>query len=372
MWNKFVIFCFYVFFRLWARLFPARPVDLSKLRLERILVFSAAGIGDTLTDSVAIGALKESHPLADIKVVTHARRAMLVEHNPCAGSVVRYRKSLVHFFWLVKKLRDFHPDAIVMLRGNDPDLWPMAYLVNRNAIVSCPVMTRFKFLISHPVEVPDWDRTHGVEQTLQIVRPLGAETENKKLIYAVKEWEANAVFEKVKKMGLDLRQAVVFQLGGGWRSMWRDWPSAYYAELGNLLLQNFDVGLVLTGGPEHEEKARFVIDALPQRPVVSMIGRMSLTEVAAVLTWCPILVSTDTGVMHIGFAVCRSVLALIHCNNPASRVGPYGYGDQHLMAQVEPPSGEPASTSVSMSLLTPATVWPKLQELCERNGLVKR
>jgi ADP-heptose:LPS heptosyltransferase len=372
MWNKFVIFCFYVFFRLWSRLFPARPVNLSQIKRERILVFSAAGIGDTLTDSVAIGALKESNPLAKIIVVTHTRRAMLVEHNPCAGSIVHYRKSLYHFFKLVKKLRALHPDVIVMLRGNDPDLWPLAYMVNRNAIVSCPVMTRFKFLISHPVEIPEWDQIHGVEQTLRIVRALGAETQNKKLIYAVKEWEANAVFEKAGQMGIDLRQTVVFQLGGGWRSTWRDWPAIYYAELAKLLIQNYDVSLVLTGGPEHEEKARFIIDSIGQGRVVSVIGKMSLAEVAAMLSWCPVLVSTDTGIMHIGFAVCGGVLALIHCNNPASRVGPYDYGHQHLVAQLEPPPGEPVSTAVSMSLLTPATVWPMLRELCERGGLVGR
>jgi ADP-heptose:LPS heptosyltransferase len=131
------------------------------------------------------------------------------------------------------------------------------------------------------------------------------------------------------------------------------------------------VNLILTGGPEHEVKARMIIDSVPQR-VYSMIGKLNLTEVAAMLSWCPILVSTDTGIMHIGFAVCRNVLALIHCNNPASRVGPYDFGDRHLVAQLEPAPGEPVSTWVSMSLLTPAVVWPKLKELCDRNGLVAR
>jgi ADP-heptose:LPS heptosyltransferase len=172
-------------------------------------------------------------------------------------------------------------------------------------------------------------------------------------------------------MGLDLRQTVVFQLGGGQRSMWRDWPAEYYAELARLLLTNYKVGLALTGGPEHVEKAKVVQAAAPF-PVVSLIGKFGLSEVAALLSWTPILVSTDTGIMHIGFAVCRNVLALIHCNNPASRVGPFGYGDQHVVAQLEPPPGVPVSTEVSMSLLTPEMVWPKLRELCERNGLVRR
>jgi ADP-heptose:LPS heptosyltransferase len=371
MWNKLVIFCFYSVFRAWSMLCPARPVNLKQLKLERILVFSAAGIGDTLTDSVAIGAIKECYPLARVTVLTHARRAILVEHNPMADSVVYYRKSLPTFFRLVRKLRRFDPDVIVMLRGNDPDLWPLAWLVNRNAVVSCPVMTRFKFLISHPVELPEWDRTHGVEQTLDIVRAIGADTIDRRMIYEVKDWEANAAFEKARELGLDLRQTVVFQLGGGQRSAWRDWPAEHYAELAKLLLSHYKVGLALTGGREHLEKARQVEAAVPY-PVVNLIGKFGLSEVAAALSWTPILVSTDTGIMHIGFAVCRNVLALIHCNNPASRVGPYGYGDQHLIAQLEPPPGTPVSTGVSMALLTPGMVWPKLRELCERNGLVRR
>ena len=371
MWNKFVIACFYHFFQIWARLFPARPIALKRAVFKKILVFSAAGIGDTLTDSVAIGAIKGTFPLARVAVVVHARRAVLIEHNPMVDEIFRYRKSPFCFFSLLGKLRRFHPDVIVMLRGNDPDLWPLAYLVNRDAIVSCPVMTRFKFLISHPVELPDWDRTHGVEQTLEIARVLGAHTEDKRLIYRVTDAEAEAVFEKCRGMGLDLRRTVVFQLGGGLRSLWRDWPAAYYAELGNRLLSRYEAQLALTGGPEHRPKEREVTAAMSQ-PAFSMIDRLNLSEVAAMLTWAPILVSTDTGVMHIGFAVCRNVLALIHCNNPISRVGPYGYGDQHQVAQLEPPPGTPVSTSVSMSLLTPDQVWPKLEQLCERNGFKRR
>jgi ADP-heptose:LPS heptosyltransferase len=57
-------------------------------------------------------------------------------------------------------------------------------------------------------------------------------------------------------------------------------------------------------------------------------GRLSLPETAALLTRCRILVTTDTGVMHLGFAVRVPTLALLHPYN-AHRVGPHGYGGLH-------------------------------------------
>lgn len=358
-------------FRLLARRWPARPAELKGRPLSRILVFSAAGIGDTLTDSVAIRALKESFPQAEITVVTHRRRAILVQHNPFADRVVLYHKSLLRFIALAFQLRRERPDVVVMLRGNDPDLWPLAWLVNRHAVVSCPIMTRFKFLISHPVDIPAWDQTHGVEQTLEIVRRLGADTDRRQLVYRVRDGEIAAIREKMSRWGNCDKPWVVFQVGGGRRSAWRDWPAISYAELGHRLLETYDAELVLLGGPDLRPKAAAVHASLPRKSL-NLAGQLSLAESAALLAQSKILVSTDTGLMHLGFAVGIDTLALIHCNNPASRVGPYEYGDRHRVIQMEPPAGMAPSKAVDMARLTPEQVWTELKALCKRNGFGKR
>lgn len=370
MINPLISRIFRVVFHALARCRPATPAELSGREFRTILVFSAAGIGDTLTDSVAIRALKESHPKARVVVVTHRRRAALAMHNPFADEVRLYHKSLFRFFTLVRELRAVRPDVIVMLRGNDPDLWPMAYLVNRHAVVSCPVMTRFRFLISHPVEIPAWDATHGVEQTLEIVRRVGADTSDRRLVYVVRDEEREALRPKLRDLGVTDKPMVVFQVGGGRRSAWRDWPVGHYVKLGEKLLAACDVQLVLLGGPDLCDKAGEIAARLPPE-VRNLVGRLSLPEAAALLSLAKILVSTDTGIMHLGFAVGVDTLALIHCNNPASRVGPYGYGDKNPVAQLEPPPGVKADKNVAMALLTPEIVWPLLEKLASRHGLVR-
>lgn len=369
MFNRLVLLIYLTVFRALTQIWKPAPRKPKANALKTILVFSAAGIGDTLTDSVALRALKETFPKARVIVVTHRRRAALVRHNPYADETVLYHKSFWRFFQLVRRLRRKKPDVILMLRGNDPDLWPLAYLVNRHTVVSWPGMTRFGFLISFPVDIPDWDRLHGVEQTLRIVAVLGASVKDKRLVYETREIERFQMRERLERHGLRPEDPkVVFQVGGGRRSSWRDWPVEHYVELGRELLRRTRARLVLTGGIEHYAKAARIQAELPAG-VVNFTGQVRLEEMAALLASAKILVSTDTGIMHLGFAVGVDTLALIHCNNPAERVGPYGYAGRHLIAQLEPPKGVPASTEVPMSRLRPADVWPKLEELCQRHFL---
>lgn len=369
--QRFLFYLYFFVFRILAHIRPSSPIQLKGLSFQRILIFSAAGIGDTLTDSVAIRALKEIFPQAKLTVVTHRRRATLVQHNPFVDEVILYHKSLIRFITLAMELRQRKPEVIVMLRGNDPDLWPMAYLVNRHAIVSCPIMTRFKFLISHPVQVAAWDQTHGVEQTLEIVRSIGADTKDRRLVYQVREDECDPLQKKLLRHGLTEKPRIIFQVGGGKRSAWRDWPVEYFIELARKLLTTYEVQLVLLGGKDLCTKAEALHAALPSE-VMNLVGKLSLSESAALLSFSKILVSTDTGIMHLGFAVGIDTLALIHCHNPASRVGPYSYGEKHQVVQLEPPPGIPVSKEVRMTLLTPERVWTELEILCERHRLPKK
>jgi len=369
--NRFLFNLFFAVFRILSLLRPSKPRDLSKRNFQNILVFSAAGIGDALTDSVAVRALKETFPKARLIVVTHRRRSAIVRHNPFADEVVLYHKSFARFVTLARELRKRRPEVVVMLRGNDPDLWPLAWLVNRNAIVSCPIMTHFKFLISHPVSIPDWDRIHGVEQTLEIVRSLGADTQDRRLVYQVRDVERAQIRDKLIHRGVQGKSMIAFQLGGGWRSIWRDWPVEHFIKLAKTLLAEFKVQLILLGGPDLIARAVAISAALPPE-VVNLAGKLTLAEAAALLTEARILVSTDTGIMHLGFAVGIDTLALIHCNNPASRVGPYGYKDKNIAIELKPPNGVEPSKEVDMGLLTPDQVWPKLQLLCQRNRIARR
>jgi ADP-heptose:LPS heptosyltransferase len=100
-----------------------------------------------------------------------------------------------------------------------------------------------------------------------------------------------------------------------------------------------------------------------EKPYHDMVGKLSLAESAALLASAHALVSTDTGIMHLGFAVGTRVVAIIHCNNPANRVGPYGYGARHRVVQLARPAHYQAPGDASMGDISAENVFQKLTEV---------
>jgi len=363
MWNRFVFLIFKTVFGILAKVRSPKFDQLPKCP-SRILIFSTAGIGDSLTDSVAIKALKETYPTSYITVVTHRNRRIVHDHNPYINQVIPHNKSPLTFLKTWSSIKSFNPDLVVILRSNDPDIWPLAYLANRSAIVSSPRMTKFDFLISHPVPIPNWDNLHGVEQTLEIVRSCGADTCDRKLVYTVNTHELISA-EKKFHGWIHNKPLLILQLGGGKRAKWRDWPAERFIELINLLKSEDTFTLVLTGGMDQSQKA---LEITTQTNAIAhnLAGRVSLAETAALLKKSFALVSTDTGVMHLGFAVGTNVIALIHGNNPAHRVGPYDYAHKHQVIQVDAQYNSSSNNKASMSAITPQMVLEKIHLLTAR------
>jgi ADP-heptose:LPS heptosyltransferase len=341
----------------------ARPFSLGEA--PRILAFTCAGIGDTLTDSVVFKALKEKWPQSTLAAVVHRRRQFLVNHNPFVDKMFLLQKGPIAFWRLHQRLKKAGPwDAILHLRGNDPEPRCQSWLLDPNITVSTPNMTKMGHLCGHHVVQPDWDETHGVEQTLRLARYLGAETAEPHLVYQVRPEEKMPLENKLdslwKESSFDpLKPRIVFQIGGGRRAAWRDWPAERYAGLIQNLASKLTAEFILLAGPESvlEKKAVDIINMTQPITVRNAVGRLNLAESAALLASSKILVSTDTGIMHLGFAVGTRVVALIHYRNPSSRVGPYGYGDRHRVHQLAPgSSGMEAITSEEVSCSV-QTIW---------------
>jgi ADP-heptose:LPS heptosyltransferase len=225
-------------------------------------------------------------------------------------------------------------------------------------------MTQLSFLCGHQVEQPDWDQTHGVEQTLRMARYLKAETKKPHLVYQVRSEEKDKLEQhpliKVIRPGC----RIVLQVGGGRRASWRDWPVQRWAELVHLILERLDAEIILLGGKDQIEKSHEIQKLLSPRSLYhNLVGQLTLSESAALLASARAVVSTDTGIMHLAFAVGTRVVALIHCNNPATRVGPYGYGNRHRIVQLPRPEGYRSPSDANMADLTAERVFENLKEV---------
>ena len=130
----------------------------------------------------------------------------------------------------------------------------------------------------------------------------------------------------LREAGVD-RPFIVLHPGANWAH--KQWPLERFAQLGERFARAGTHAVALTGSPEDAGWIRAIGQHMRARPVV-LAGRTSLRQLAACLERASLVVSNDTGVLHIACALKRPVVALYGPTSPA----------------ITGPLGDPASTVV--------------------------
>src|SRR5438477_3859532 len=328
MWNKFVEIAIFRSCKLLARLFPPQPKALPR-QARLILVFSTTGLGDGLFDSAAIRSLKLGHPAAKLIVCAHRMRQSVALHNPCVDEVVPFGKSPLRQLRLFWRFRRNRPDLVVVLHVNE-EVYPLAYwIVLDSTFTYAYLYERFAFLAAHPVKVED--ARHSIVMPLKVARYAGGSAVAPRMIYQVKAEESVAIRRRFADW-IDHPYAV-FQAGGGRIFFWRDWPVENYVTIIRWFSDHFPHKVILTGGVENLERANAMERACPG--VINLAGKTTLVETAALLQLTKMLLTTDTGILHLGFAIGCPVVCLLHDLCPAENLCPLDKSARYIALQLK-------------------------------------
>ncbi len=104
------------------------------------------------------------------------------------------------------------------------------------------------------------------------------------------------------------RFALLHPWPGGYLSHLREWPAERWAGLARRLAAS-GMGVAVGGGPSEAERAERLLEILPHGSI-SICGRYSLDELAAVSRLAAVVVSVNTGVMHLAAASGAAVVGL--------------------------------------------------------------
>ena len=107
----------------------------------------------------------------------------------------------------------------------------------------------------------------------------------------------------------------------------KQWPPARFAEVANGLIEQAGATIVLTGSPADRPLVDEVKRSLPASRVVDAAGDASLVDVAALLQCLDVLVTGDTGPMHLAAAAGTPIVAVFGPSDPA-RYAPSGPHDR--------------------------------------------
>ncbi|MBF0539780.1 MAG: glycosyltransferase family 9 protein [Nitrospirae bacterium] len=284
---------------------------LNKEDVKSIIVISSTAIGDTLMSTPAIKAVRVSYPTAHITALFSVRNMALFANNPDVDTVIPYYGGYKHFLRTIKALRRQKADVALILHGNEPQATPLAYLSGARFIVKLPSSPQYDFLLSNVSNNHDitQHQHHSIDVRLKVASLIGCTYNDRHMRLYVDDNDVLFIKQYLRRLGIGQESVLIgFQTGAV--NKHKIWPSSHFIALGRSLIQDDpNIRIVLTGSKKEQPRCRFIAGEIGQR-AISTAGEITLPQLAALVKELHLLLTNDTGTMHIAIALNTKTVSL--------------------------------------------------------------
>lgn len=287
--------------------------ELGTTAVGRILVLSNTAIGDTLMSLPALHSLRQAYPQAEICLLVNPPYQTLfsVLAPSLVNQVAAYDGRWRDFRRQVRQWQAWRPDLVAILHSNEPQATPLAYLSGARWRFKLPNTSRFRFLLSNREPVLDWDAfDHGIQQRLAVAQLAGGVPVAARMDLPLHPDSTAAVDALLQQYRLPSTATLIgFQPGASTTS--RRWPiSRHIAVAKALLQQRPEVWIAITGSPTERGLAEAIVAGVADARVFSTAGALPLQHLPTLVQRMKVLLTPDTGIMHLAVAVGTPVVAL--------------------------------------------------------------
>ena len=305
---------------------------MANTKIEHILIIKPSSLGDVLHAFPAVSLIADHYPDASIDWLINKPFAPLLEFHPQVKEVIIFpRKELgspkqfsKSFFTLVKRLREKRYDLIIDLQGLMRSAI-FAKIAKSSRVVGFAnprekISARF---YTDKINIPD-EAVHAIERNLHLVaKMLEIDYHERAPEMKIIERYRSSMLEKLKSKGVD-ENITCIGISPVARWISKSWPPSFFAEVINKLHIKYpDCKFILTGVPEDKVAADEILQLVNNNSTISMVGETSIAELVELLRHFKLLISNDSGPMHIACALQTPVFGVFGSTDP-DKTGPFG------------------------------------------------
>lgn len=293
---------------------------------ERIVIFSTTALGDLMFNTPAIRAVRERYPAASITLISSHKNRQLVATSRCFDHVIYWDHKAKDMLSIIGQLRKQKPQLAIILHSKSP----------YDVIVAITAGCQYLFKDAYgnkATGMEPWlcgvSRSSGghlIQRKLDLVAQLGCQSDNTEMFIPIE-------FPPVAKTAG--KTQIGFQMGAS--ETLRCWPVKQFIRLAKLLLAHSPHNQIeLIGSPKElaiEREFMAGLTASEQQRVVSHIGKTTLPQLLAVMSNLQVLVTGDTGPLHLAIALKTPTVSLFVTANP-QHTGPYQNSELHQVMYV--------------------------------------
>ncbi|MGZ3635344.1 MAG: glycosyltransferase family 9 protein [Syntrophales bacterium] len=298
-----------------------------------ILIVKLSAIGDVIHTLPSLAALRKLYPEANITwVIEDASADIISGHSYLDKVIVSHRKK-----WIkdLKKGRISKPIREIKTFISDLRRQPYDLVIDFHGLIKSAAivllssgkrklgydsMQELSGLFLNEKIPEDMDK-HAIDRYLDFLRYLGADAREPEYLIPIGEENINRVDDLLQRNAIDKKDSFVAVSPV---ALWdtKLWADEKFAALCDRIVGELKVSVVFTGN-ERDKLER--IQSLMKAPSVNLGGKTTLRDLAYLYQRSSLLITTDSGPMHLAAAVGTPVIALFGPTDP-SRTGPYGKG----------------------------------------------
>ena len=311
-----------------------------------ILIVKLSAIGDLVHTLPFLEVLKRQFPQAKIDwVVEEGASDIILGHPHIRRVIVSRRKAWVkrlrgsgsprltvfqEMREFVKELRACRYDMVIDVQGILKSGILVRLTTGGRKIGMSGSREGASLFINEPAVKVDCSQ-HAIDRTLTVAKFLGCETGGWKGQIPIFDENRRTVDNLLEKNGLGGRVLLAINPIAKWDT--KLWEADRFGILADRLQETLDCDIVFTGGREDRSVIEEISEKMEKKPV-NFAGVTGLKDLACLYTRCRLLVTTDTGPMHMAAAMGCPTVALFGPTAPW-RTGPYGQGHKVITGDVE-------------------------------------
>jgi len=265
-------------------------------------------LGETLQTTPVLRALRNALPDAYIAMMVTSERVDVVSANPHLDEVITYESRIPK---LIYKLHKHHFQMALILQPTFR-LALLAFLARIKYRVGFVTNSGGKLLLT--ASVKNNHAQHETDRYLALVRAVGIQPVTKEIEMGVtkeaQQWAKEFLIRPKEQLLIGINPGAFF--------FSKRWAKERFAEVGDMLASEYDAQILITIGPSEVGLGEEIATLMNHKPVI--LTNAPIMRIAAAFKQCNLLISNDTGPMHIGIAVGTPTIGLF---------GNYDHGDSN-------------------------------------------
>lgn len=300
---------------------------------EKILVLRFSSIGDIVLSSPLLRVLRKRFPQSQIDYVTRKEYADLVRTNQNINYTYEFdaREGFTGLRALKTRIQKEGYDLLVDIHGSLRSRYIRAFPGSAQVVTIDKREKERASLIRYKKDLYK-DNVPVSQRYIEAVYGFGIEDDRKGLELHIPDEILFGVSAKMARLNLNEHERVV-GLCPTARHATKCWPKERFIELSTKLVRDWDAKILLFGGPADtaycEALASSVEQAAGSGCTSNLCGKLTLLETAAAMDSCDLVVTNDSGLMHIAEARQRNLVAIF-----GSTVRQFGFFPQNKNSTV--------------------------------------